>query len=138
MKKLSSDIFLKTIILFTAVFVLFFIVSYALSRYFILSLNSDQMQDTQLLLGMFNTVWLQILLVLFVLLIASYFILRVIRKRVYDDVETLSSHIYEISENKNYNHPLKIQHYFEFLNIAVSLKNITKRLVQKDKKSSKK
>lgn len=138
MKKLQNDIFFKIILLFIGVFILLFLISYALSKYFILSLALGDTQVVTEVLEDFNLVWFNISLVFFALLLGVYFILKYINKRVSQDIESLSSYIYEISENKNYEKTLKIQHYFEFLQIAVGLKNITKRLVQKDKKSSKK
>lgn len=138
MKKLNNDIFFKTILLFLGLFIVLFIVSYALSKHFILSLVLSDTQSLAQTLEAFNLVWMKITLVFIVLMLGAYFILKYLQKRVYEDVESLSEYIYEISENKNYTKPLKIQHYLEFLQIAVSLKNITKRLAQKDRKTDKK
>lgn len=138
MKKLKNDIFLKTILIFIGVFVLLFFISYALSKHFILSLPFSEEQLIAQTLETFNLVWLKISLVFFALMVGTYFILKHLRNRVYEDLDAVSEYIYEISENKNYEKPLKIKHYLEFLQIAVGIKNITKRLVQKDKKSTKK
>ena len=138
MKKLKDDIFFKTIMIFIGVFFLLFVISYALSKHFILSLPLGNPQVIEQTLDAFNLVWLKISLVFFTLLTATYFILKNLRNRVYEDLDSISEYIYEISENKNYEKALKIKHYLEFLQIAVGIKNIIKRLAQKDKKSSKK
>ncbi|MDF1882661.1 hypothetical protein JHD49_01760 [Sulfurimonas sp. SAG-AH-194-C21] len=138
MKKLKNDIFLRIILMFIGVFIVLFIISYALSKHFILSLPLEDPQVAKLTLEGFNLVWLKISLVFFSLMIGAYFILKHLKKRIYEDLDALSEYMYEVSENKNYEKTLKIQHYLEFLQIAVGLKNLTKRLVQKDKKSTKK
>ena len=138
MKKLKNDIFFKTILIFIGVFFLLFLISYGLSKHFILSLTLSEPHLIEEILEAFNLVWLKISLVFFVLMILTYFILKHLRNRVYEDLDAVSEYIYEISENKNYEKTLKIKYYLEFLQIAVGLKNMTKRLAQKDKKSSKK
>lgn len=138
MKKLKNDIFFKTILIFIGVFFLLFLISYGLSKHFILSLTLSEPHLIEEILEAFNLVWLKISLVFFVLMILTYFILKHLRDRVYEDLDAVSEYIYEISENKNYEKTLKIKYYLEFLQIAVGLKNMTKRLAQKDKKSSKK
>jgi Na+-transporting methylmalonyl-CoA/oxaloacetate decarboxylase gamma subunit len=138
MKKLKNDIFFKIILIFIGVFFLLFFISYGISKHFILSLTLSEPHLIEEILEAFNLVWLQISLVFFVLMILTYFILKHLRNRVYEDLDAVSEYIYEISENKNYEKTLKIKYYLEFLKIAVGLKNMTKRLVQKDKKSSKK
>ncbi|SFV54094.1 histidine kinase [hydrothermal vent metagenome] len=138
MKKLKNDIFLKIILIFIGVFSLLFLISYGLSKHFILSLSLSEEHLIEEILIAFNLVWLKISLVFFILMIVTYFILKTLRNRVYEDLDAVSEYIYEISENKNYEKVLKIKHYLEFLEIAIGLKNMTKRLVQKDKKSSKK
>ncbi|CAI6145782.1 MAG: hypothetical protein SPLUMA2_SPLUMAMAG2_01296 [uncultured Sulfurimonas sp.] len=138
MKNLKNDIFFKTILIFIGVFFLLFLISYGLSKHFILSLTLSEPHLIEEILEAFNLVWLKISLVFFVLMILTYFILKHLRDRVYEDLDAVSEYIYEISENKNYEKTLKIKYYLEFLQIAVGLKNMTKRLAQKDKKSSKK
>lgn len=138
MKNLKNDIFFKTILIFIGVFFLLFLISYGLSKHFILSLTLSEPHLIEEILEAFNLVWLKISLVFFVLMILTYFILKHLRDRVYEDLDAVSEYIYEISENKNYEKTLKIKYYLEFLKIAVGLKNMTKRLAQKDKKSSKK
>ncbi len=138
MKKLKNDIFFKTILIFIGVFFLLFLISYGLSKHFILSLTLSEPHLIEEILEAFNLVWLKISLVFFVLMILTYFILKHLRNRVYEDLDAVSEYIYEISENKNYEKTLKIKYYLEFLQIAIGLKNMAKRLVQKDKKSSKK
>jgi len=138
MKKVQDDIFLKTMMIIVGIFILLFIIAYALSRHFILSLGLDDTALVGQMLNKFNLVWFEIFMLFVSLLLISAYILKYVQKKVYEDLSSITRYIYEISENKNYECTLKIQHYLEFLQIAVSLKNIAKRLSQKDKKSSKK
>ncbi len=138
MKKLKNDIFYKTILIFIGVFVLLFFISYAISKHFILSLIISEPHLLQQTIEGFNLVWLKISLVFLVLMIVAYFILKSLRNKIYEDLDSLSEYLYEVSQNKNYEKSVKIEHYIEFLQIAVALKNIIKRLAQKDKKASKK
>lgn len=138
MKKLKHDIFLKTILIFLIAFILLFLISYAISKHFILSLVLSEPHMIEQTIEAFNLVWLKISLVFFVLMLITYFILKSLRNKVYEDLDSLSEYLYEISENKNYEKSVKIKHYIEFLQIAVGLKNIIKRLAQKDKKTGKK
>jgi len=138
MKKVRNDIFVKTMLIIVAAFLLLFIVAYSLSKYFILSLPLNNPELISQAIVDFNFVWLKIFFVFVFLLFVSAFILTYVQKKVYADLESIIKYIHEISENKNYEHTFKIQHYLEFLQIAIGLKNIAKRLSQKDKKSSKK
>lgn len=138
MKKLKNDIFLKTILIFLIVFVILFFISYAISKHFILSLVLSEPHQIEQTIEAFNIVWLKISLVFFVLMMIAYFILKSLRNKIYEDLDSLSAYLYEISQNKNYEKSVKIKHYIEFLQITVSLKNIIKRLAQKDKKTGKK
>ena len=138
MKKLNNDIFLKTIWIFLITFVLLFLISYAISKHFILSLALGEPHMIEQTIEAFNLVWLKISLVFLVLMIIAYYVLRSLKNKVYEDLDSISQYLYEVSENKNYEKSVKIKHYIEFLQIAVALKNIIKRLAQKDKKMSKK
>jgi len=138
MKKLQKDIFTKTMFIILALFVLLFVISYALSKHFILSLTLGDTQAIEQTIESFNLVWLKISLLFFTLFVGAGLSMKYLQKKIYDDVESIAEYIYEISENKNYEKSMKIQHYLEFLHIAVGLKNIAKRLSQKDKKQSKK
>ncbi len=54
------------------------------------------------------------------------------------DMRALKNYTEEISESKEYKSSIKIEYYFEFLESAIYLKNIAKRLSQKEKKTLKK
>ncbi|MDQ7066640.1 MAG: hypothetical protein Q9M40_00760 [Sulfurimonas sp.] len=126
---------MKTILLFVGVFLVLFFISYVLLKHFLLSLDLGEAYAVSETLVAFNFVWLEISVAFFILMSATYFILKRINSKVYEELDTISEYIYEISENKNYEKTLKSQHYLEFLRISVGLKNITKRLAQKDKRS---
>ena len=76
--------------------------------------------------------------VFLVLLTIVYFILKKILNRVQEDIDEVTLYLKEISENKNYEAVVQIKYYLEFLQMSLLLKNIVKRLKQKDKKTSKK
>ena len=59
-------------------------------------------------------------------------------KRIQDDVDSLKEYASEMSESKNYRASVKINYYQECLETSIYLKNIAKRLSQKEKKTSKK
>jgi len=59
-------------------------------------------------------------------------------RKVGKDMKALKNYTASISEAKEYKSSIKIEYYFEFLESAIYLKNIAKRLSQKEKKISKK
>jgi len=127
MKKLKDNILFKPLALFYGVLLILFIFSYFLLKYFILDEG--------------NNLTPVLLLIAFLFISSAgiiYFLLDGIMKKIFQDTNSLKEYVYQISENKNYELPLQIKNYLEFLEIALLFKNIVKRLHQKDKKTSKK
>jgi len=60
-----------------------------------------------------------------------------LHKRLNEDIETLSEYLKKI-DAKEYDAEIKIKNYLEFLEFSLLLKNLLKRLYQKEKKASKK
>jgi hypothetical protein len=72
------------------------------------------------------------------LLLAVYYVADRFSKKINSDVAALNAYAKDISEHKKYRSSIKIEYFLEILESAIYLKNIAKRLSQKEKKSSKK
>jgi len=81
--------------------------------------------------------WLSISSLFFVATLLMMLMLKKHNNKIISDMNKLKDYLEGIS-NKEYNSILHIEHFKEYLEISVILKNIVKRLHQKDKKSSKK
>jgi len=57
-------------------------------------------------------------------------------RRILKDTEEITEYLHNVSE-KNYDAQVKISHFHEFLHISVLLKNLVKRVNNKEKKRSK-
>ena len=76
--------------------------------------------------------------VVFIVLSLLFFLfLRFYLKNIEKDINAITEYTHDINE-KEYTSEVKIMHYVEFLHLSVLLKNIAKRLYQKDKKAAKK
>jgi hypothetical protein len=118
MNKLQKDI-VKTFFIFFVVFSSVF----NLLVYFLLG------EDTPF----FDLVSISFLLLLFTLLLS-----KKLSTKISSDVEALKEYASDMSEAKNYKAIIKVEHYLECLETSIYLKNIAKRLSQKEKKPSKK
>ena len=138
MKSIQKGIFLKVVQLFTLLLLLFYALSYTLLHHYIGKIALTYKISENLLLSEFNSIFLLLGGVIFLFLLIMYFIVQKLQTTLQEDVKSLQKYVVEISEYKNYEAPLHIKHYLEFLSISVTLKNIVKRLRQKEKKASKK
>ena len=78
-----------------------------------------------------------ILLALFIFfIIMAIYMTVVMNKRISYDITQISHYLEEISE-KNYKAVIKIRYFSEFLQIALSLKNLAKKLHSRDKQKRK-
>lgn len=132
MLDLKKDIYTK---FFSAVIVLFFIVfavAYMLIKeLFITTLNPEQ-YDMVMIIDTYNTIWAEVF-ILFALLSGIIFVLvKFFTDKLLRDIEHFTEYIEEINK-KNYDAILKIQHYTEFLRMALTFKNLVKRLRPKSK-----
>jgi len=80
----------------------------------------------------FNDVWINIAFVFTAVFLIGFFIIRFVVKSVTDEVDDINNFLEEINR-KNYDAVLKIEHHLEFLQLAVNLKNVVKRLKNKNK-----
>jgi len=82
----------------------------------------------------FNFVCVEIGIVSFVGFWIAFYVSKKISDRVSRDVGEIKEYLEDVNA-KDYESVIKIEHYVEFLEISLLLKNIVKRLKQKDKKS---
>ena len=79
-----------------------------------------------------------ILIPIFLLIItASFYLYKTVVDRVAEDINQILTYLQAISK-KNYERVIRIKYFQDFLAISLLLKNLIKRVNQKDKKSSKK
>jgi len=80
----------------------------------------------------FNDVWISIAFVFITIFFVGFFIIRYIVKSITEEVDDINNFLEEINR-KNYDAVLKIEHHLEFLQLSILLKNIVKRLKNKNK-----
>jgi len=81
--------------------------------------------------------WLSITFLFFITIFLIFFMMKRYNDKISSDSTRLKEYLEDIS-NKKYDSILHIEYFKEYLEISVILRNIVKRLYQKDKKSSKK
>jgi len=130
MLRVKKDIFSTFVFTFLGSFFLLYIVAYLLMKRFLLELgNSSAVIDE------FTILWLEIGVVFVVVsLVSFYFILR-LQKRIVQDTMQIQNYL-EAIDAKNYDAVLKVNNYTEYLHIAVLLKNLVKRVKNRDKKKN--
>jgi len=69
--------------------------------------------------------------------VAVVLMINILHRKLNEDIDTLTNYLQKI-DAKEYDAEIKIKNYLEFLQLSLLLKNLIKRLVQKDKKLSKK
>ncbi len=138
MKSVKKGIFFKILQVFTTVFTLLYVLSYTLLYNYMQEISTTYKIEESLLVSQVNTIFVLIVIVFLILLFISFFYIKKLQNELEEDIGSLEKYVLEISENKNYEATLHIKHYLEFLSISVTLKNIVKRLRQKEKKASKK
>lgn len=127
MLKLKKDIFLTFLVTFFGSFFVLFVVAYILLKRFFLE-HADVT-----FIGQFNAVWIDIGFVFIVVLFISYFFIKRLQNRIMQDTSEIQNYL-EAIDAKNYDAVLKIKYYIEYLHCAVLLKNLVKRVKNKDKK----
>ncbi|MCD6259617.1 MAG: sensor histidine kinase [Helicobacteraceae bacterium] len=111
---------------------------------YVVKLSSHKDQKIYLRLAMsleqvmsdFYSLWSRLIFVfLFIVAIALYFT-KAMSNRILYDIKQITSYLDEVS-NKNYKAILKTKYFFEFLQISLILKNLVKKLSNRDKKKRK-
>lgn len=119
-----SKTFTKLFSLIAITFTLFFIASYFSIRLFVI-----QAEDLEI----YNQIWLVLGVLLVFTLALLLFSIKSISYKFSQDVKELHDYLQEISD-KNYDAVIKIRFIHEFLEMSLRLKNIIKRLNNKDSK----
>ncbi|ADN08648.1 hypothetical protein [Sulfurimonas autotrophica] len=127
MLKLKKDIFLTFLGTFVGSFFVLYLVAYVLLKRFFIENVDGALMDR------FNALWLDIGSAFIIVFTISYFFIRRLQKRISQDTSKIQDYL-EAIDAKNYDAVLKINYYTEYLHIAVLLKNLVKRLKNKDKK----
>jgi Ca2+/Na+ antiporter len=120
--KIFHDIYLHFIIKTALLFVALFLSIYLLSLSGIFGKTAFWI----IVAGLFIVTFLIIVMMIYKL-----------HKRLNEDIETLREYLKKI-DAKEYDAEIKIKNYLEFLEFSLLLKNLLKRLYQKEKKASKK
>ncbi len=84
----------------------------------------------------FYTIYIKIMLVYAIFILIAFFITNKISKKVNYDIDQISFYLNEIS-NKNYKAIVKTKYFHEFLHISLLLKNLVKKLANREKKKRK-
>jgi len=122
--KLHKQLFKKLAFIYATSFSLFLIFTFVVLKLFL-------PLETAFYIG-------AVIVVMFVVFSLLFFLfLRFYLQNIETDLDAITKYIQDINE-KEYASEVKIVHYVEFLHLSVLMKNIAKRLYQRDKKSSKK
>ena len=93
-------------------------------------------QNLNVLEEEFYSIYIKIILVYAVFILIALFITNKISKRVNYDIDQIAVYLNEIS-NKNYKAIVKTKYFHEFLHISLLLKNLVKKLANREKKKRK-
>ena len=128
MKKMEEHLSMKYAQVFIIVFAVVLFVFYFLIKRLI---NEADLSTYNLIFGV-------MFLVFTVMLSVGYSFLKTRQNKMLHDISEIDKYVHNIAQDKNYEAIVKIEYYIDLLQIAVSLKNMVKRLEKKDRKSSKK
>ena len=134
MKNLKKEMFLKTLVALTLSFFFIFTLFYLLIKNLIFETAAKANANDVEVIREFNLLWLEMGGLFLLLFALTAYVLNSIGGKIREDVNEVANYLEEISSKKNYDAIIKIQHYVEFLKIALILKNVVKRLNQKSLK----
>jgi two-component system phosphate regulon sensor histidine kinase PhoR len=84
----------------------------------------------------FYSLWIKLAVLFLVILLLAFYASKRMSERVLYDIEQLTHYLDEIS-NKNYKAIIKTKYFYEFLQISLLLKNLVKKLSNRDKQKRK-
>jgi hypothetical protein len=87
--------------------------------------------------GIENNVWFILAFLLICVYMTTFITFHSLYKRVKEDLDALTYYLKQI-DAKEYTAPLKVKHYLEFLEVTLLLKNLIKRVYNREKKKNKK
>lgn len=84
----------------------------------------------------FYSLWTKLVSIFILILITAFYISKKMSAQIVFDIEQITKYLNEIS-NKNYNAVIKTKYFYEFLQISLMLKNLVKKLSNRDKQKRK-
>jgi len=84
----------------------------------------------------FYSLWSKLVLAFIVIVLIAFYISKAMSQRIVYDIEQITKYLDEIS-NKNYKAVIKTEYFYEFLQISLMLKNLVKKLSNRDKQKRK-
>ena len=134
MKKINRDIFETFLLTFIVSFVLFMGSAYLLLRDLFIELQEKNSLNATLLIHEYDTIWVELLGVWFILFIFSSLTLFRLLKKIEKEFDSFTNYLQTISNHKEYSAIFKADKYVEFLKVSIIMKNIIKRVNRRDKK----
>jgi len=84
-----------------------------------------------------TTLWISLALAFTVAFLFFVAMINNLHKKLTEDIDALAHYLKKI-DAKEYDAKIEIKNYLDFLELSLLLKNLVKRVVQKEKKSAKK
>ena len=84
----------------------------------------------------FYSLWSKLAITFFIIILISFYISKMMSKKIVLDINEITNYLDEIS-NKNYNAIIKPRFFYEFLQISLLLKNLVKKLSNREKQKRK-
>lgn len=84
----------------------------------------------------FYSLWYKLVFAFFIVVVIAFYITKQMNDRIVYDIEQITKFLNEISE-KNYKAVIKTKYFYEFLHISLLLKNLVKKLSNRDKQKRK-
>ena len=116
--------FTKLFFLIAISFILFFVATYFSLRLIIVNAQNIEL---------YNQVWLILGTLSIFILLLIYFSIKSVSNKLVEDAEHFQGYLDEVS-NKNYEAVVIIKYFHEFLEMSLRLKNVVKRLKNRDTK----
>jgi len=88
------------------------------------------------IMSSFYTLWIRLIIIFIIFMVAGLMVAYQMSKRVRYDIDQIVKYLDEIS-NKNYKAIIKTAYFQEFLHIALNLKDLAKKLSNRDKQKRK-
>ncbi len=98
--------------------------------YIRLSMNLGQIMSD------FYSLWSKLSLAFIIVIFISFYISKKMSEKIFYDIEQITKYLDEIS-NKNYKAVVKTKNFYEFLQISLMLKNLVKKLSNREKQKRK-
>lgn len=84
----------------------------------------------------FYSLWANLAIIFIAIILLAFYISRIIGKRIFYDIDQITNYLNEISK-KNYSAVIKTKYCYESLHISLLLKNLVKKLSNREKQKRK-